>query len=437
MAFEFKLPDIGEGITEGEIVKWLVKEGEHVDEDQAILEIMTDKATVEITSPKSGRIEKLLAQEGDVVPIGGGLTLIGEGGAFTKKISPPPTPKEKAKPTSSPDSGQNTTPIVSPVTTAALPSRSDKVLASPATRRLAREMGIDLTTIQSTDLSGRVLKNDLLSMGVGATSAGKPFPAISIPSTPISKTKKIVEFGKRKPNQPTSDEERIPLRGIRKKIAEHMVKSIHTAAHFTHIDEVDMTEIVSLRHQYQAAPTRPGVKLTYLPFIVRAASLALREFPAMNSSLDNETGEIILKHYYNIGFAVATNNDDLVVPVIKDANQKSTLDIANEIQTIGEKARKGRLTLTDLQGGTFTITSMGNLGGLFATPIINFPEVGILGFHKIIEKPVVKNHQVVVRNMANLSLSLDHRVVDGAIGASFLNRMIHLLEHPALLLLDG
>lgn len=281
---------------------------------------------------------------------------------------------------------------------------------------------------------GRVVKTDLQNIGMGAMRAGAPVAAVTAGRPDVST--KAIEFGRRRPTQPLTGEERIPLRGIRRKIAEHMAVSKRTAAHFTHVDEVDMTELVDLRHAYLENAGTRSVKLTYLPFIIRSICAALREFPGLNASLDETKGEIVVKHYYNIGVAVATSTDDLVVPVIKNADKKTILQLAQDLQIISEKARTGKLSPEDLSGGTFTITSMGNLGGVLATPIINYPEVGILGFHKIIDRPVVRDGQIVARKMANVSLSLDHRVVDGAVAASFLNMFIRYLEQPGLLMLQ-
>ena len=438
MAYEFKLPDIGEGVAEGEIVKWLVKVGDTVQEDQPLVEIMTDKATVEIPSPKSGKIESLLAKEGDVILVGKVFVKIAEGGE-SKTAQPTPkadTPLFSASPSperSAPRAATSTPHSHSPIFAGGGTSR---VLASPATRKMARELGLDLSRLQGSGPEGRVIKSDLTAGGMGAIRAGAPLAAAYDRPSTSSAPAKTTEFGRRKPTQPTTGEERIALRGIRKKTAEHMALSKRTAAHYTHVDEVDMTELVALRNAFLASG-RSQIKLTYIPFIVKALCIALREFPAVNATLDEEKGEIVLKHYYNLGIAVATNNDELVVPVIKNADQKSVLQLAVDIQAMGDKARTGRLGLEDVQGGTFTLTSMGNLGGLLATPIINYPQVAILGFHRITDRPVVRDGQIVVRKIANISLSLDHRVVDGAIAASFTNLLTRHLEQPGLLMLDA
>ncbi|MFH1262200.1 MAG: dihydrolipoamide acetyltransferase family protein [Pseudomonadota bacterium] len=390
MSFEFKLPEIGEGIKEGEVVRWLVKRGDRVAEDQPIVEVLTDKATVEISSPKSGKIAQLLVKEGEMVKVGKGLVTIEGNGSGKTEFQTTRTPGVSPPPSST-------------------------LLASPATRKLAREMGVDLRSIRGSGPQGRITQKDL--------EKTSPVPNVTAPVPTISK----------------GGEERIPLRGIRKRIAEHMVLSKRTVADFTHVDEVDMTEVVSLRESLKSKAEARGVKLTYLPFVVRAVSLALDPFSRLNSSLDEDKGEIVVKRYVNIGFAVNNRENDLVVPVIKGADQKSILQIAAEISSLTEKAQTNQLTPSDLTGGTFTITSIGNIGGLFATPIVNYPEVAILGFYRITDQPVVRNGQIVIRKMAHLSVTIDHRVVDGAMAASFVEAVKRNLEDPKLLfnLLDA
>ena len=501
MAFEFKLPDIGEGVTEGEVVKWLVKQGDQVKEDQPIVEIMTDKATVEIASPKSGTIESLLVKDGDVVQVGKGLVSIQEAGeaasaeapkekseqpkqnasapaqkqgetAETKKEQPATQAKQtqdsgktgeadaqttqaaQKAGTAAPAAEQNAQqsdgsekkqPPASSTTKTQSPSQPQQqtaqqpaeptqtVLASPATRKMAREHGVSLSSLAGTGDLGRVTKDDVQkAMGSpqgsatmeSATSAGAPSAALSqplnIPRASVSNAK---------------NEERIPVRGIRKKIVEHMRHSIDHAAHFTHMDEFDATNLVDLRNNLKENAAKYGVKLNYLPFIVKATCLALRNFPRLNGSFDEEKNEIVIKHYINMGVAVATKENDLIVPVIQNADQKSILEIAAEIKSIADKAQTSKLAPADLQGGTFTITSLGPVAGTYATPIINWPELGILGFFAIKEKPVVFEGEITIRHMANLALSLDHRIVDGYLGAQFCKKLIEYLENPASMLL--
>ena len=410
MVFEFKLPDVGEGVAEGEVVKWLVKEGAEVKENQPLVEIMTDKVNVEISSPKKGTILKLNAKEGEVVKVGQVLLVIGEKGEQAPTGPPPSTPATPAQVVAKPAEVTRTATVVP----AAAPKKPQEILATPSTRKLARDLGVDLAIVQGTGPGGRITDDDVRRF---KESGRRPAAvAVTVP------TKAGVE-------------ERVPLRGIRRKIAEHMIKSTHTAAHVSHVDEVDMTEVVHLREKAKVSAEKRGVKLTYLPFIIKALIPALKQYPYLNASLDDEREEIILKKYYNIG--IATNTEQgLVVPVIKDADHKSITQLAEEVAKLSERARTGQLTLDEIQGSTFTITNVGAIGGVFATPIINYPEVAILGVHKITKRPVVKDNQIVIRDMTYFSVSFDHRVLDGAMAAQFMTTIKQYLEDPKLLLLE-
>lgn len=429
MSFEFKLPDIGEGVTEGEIVKWLVKAGDAVKEDQPIVEVMTDKATVEIATPKSGTIEKLLAKDGEMIQVGKGLVMIQESGASASAV---PTAKTTPAPSKAPVA-TSPAPAVQPASAQqASMASTNVVLASPATRKMAREHGIDLHSIQGSGDHGRVTREDVeklmgapTSVSQGATSAGAPSVA---PQTLLSIPRSNTTVG-------SKSEERIPVRGIRKKIIENMRISVDHAAHFTHMDELDATNLVNLRNDLKDEATKYGVKLNYLPFLVKAVCMALKKFPRLNGTFDETKNEIVIKHYYNMGIAVATKDNDLIVPVIQNADQKSILEIASEIKSLAEKAQTNKLSPNDLSGGTFTITSLGPVAGTYATPIINYPELGILGFFAIKEKPVVRNGQIVIRHMSSLAVSLDHRIVDGYMGAQFTKALIEYLENPGSMLL--
>ncbi|MCX8104057.1 MAG: 2-oxo acid dehydrogenase subunit E2 [Candidatus Bipolaricaulota bacterium] len=433
MPFEFRLPDIGEGIHEGEIVKWLVKEGDVVREDQPMVEVMTDKATVEIPAPRAGKILKLHAKEGEVVKVGSVLVTIEEVSeakpepkheAATVSAAPQPKPHPEPVAVTSATAVTAPPPPPSPIVTPA-----QRVLATPATRKLARELGIDISQIQGTGPGGRVTDEDVRRFAAERSAPPSPTPAPAPapkPAAPAFAPSAVVTDRR---------EERIPLRGIRKRIVEHMHKSKTTAAHFTYVDEVDMTELIQLREQMKPLAEQKGVKLTYLPFIVKASVAALKEMPMLNASLDESTGEIVIKKYYNIGIATATD-DGLIVPVIKDADRKSLLEIAAEIERLAKAAREGKIALQDIQGGTFTITSLGALGGLFATPIINYPEVAILGIHEIKKRPVVRDNQLVIRDIMYVSLSFDHRLIDGDVGARFCKKIISYLENPKLLFLE-
>ena len=408
MVYEFRLPDVGEGIAEGEVVKWLVKEGDYVKENQPLVEIMTDKVNVEIPSPKRGTVLRLMAKEGEVIKVGQVLLSIEEEGTQSL-IQPVQTPRP-APPVPT---------IPTPTTkhldsTISAQTKSHDILAAPATRRLARELGVDLSRLQGTGPGGRITDQDVQNH---KNSEANVAPMLISTDT------------QRAP------EERVSLRGIRRKIAERMVKSKQTAPHVTHVEEVDMTEIVQLREEAKRSGEKSGIKLTYLPFIIKALIPALKQYPFLNSTLDDDKQEIIIKHYYNIGIATDTEQG-LVVPVLRDTEHKSIAQLAEEIAKLSEAARAGQLNLNDVQGSTFTITNVGSIGGIFATPIINYPEVAILGVHKITKRAVVKNNQIVIRDMTYLSLSFDHRVLDGAMAARFVAAIKQYLEDPKLLLLQ-
>ncbi len=407
MPYEFKLPDIGEGVAEGEILKWFVKEGDSVKEDQPLVEVMTDKVNVQIPSPRTGRVSRVMAKEGENVKVGQTLVVIQLEG---EKAGGPPPPLQEAQP-------QHTPVRQSMQAQATTEAGSPRVLATPATRRLARELSVDLAGVTGTGPQGRVTDED-----VRAASRKPAAQTVQLRTTAPQGT-----IGGR--------EEVVPLRGIRRTIAERMVRSVHTAAHVTHVDEADMTELVLLKEEYKSIAEKRGVKLTFLPFLIKAIIPALKEFPYMNSSLDDTAGNIILKKYYNIGIAVDTEQG-LVVSVVKDADRKDAFELATDIENLAEKARSGTLSLDEVHGSTFTITNVGTVGGLFATPIINLPEVAILGLHKIAKRPVVREGKVEVRDMTYLSLSFDHRVVDGAYAARFATKIIQGVQNPKKLLAE-
>ena len=414
MVYEFKLPDIGEGVAEGEVVKWLVKEGDEVKENQPLVEIMTDKVNVEIPSPRKGMIQKRMAREGEVVKVGQVLIVIADEVTGTPTITGIDLPKPLQ---SSPE--KLVPSRTKPLETATEIIKQEglkptEVLATPATRKLARDLGVELSLVRGTGRAGRITDKDVQRF----KQSGKPAVATAV--APIG---------------PRGVEERVPLRGVRRMVAEHMVKSKTNAAQVTHVDEVDMTEVVRLRERANVAAEKHGVKLTYLPFIIKGLIPALKQYPYLNATLDDEKSEIVLKKYYNIGIATDTEQG-LMVPVIKDADHKSITQLAIEIATLSEKARVGNLTLNEVQGSTFTITNVGGIAGVFATPIINYPEVAILGVHAISKRPVVENNQIVVRDMLYLSLSFDHRVLDGAMAARFVKAIKQYLEDPKLLLLE-
>lgn len=402
---EFKLPDLGEGITEGEILQWMAKEGDQIKEDQPIVEVLTDKVNVQIPSPRSGKVVKILANVGDVAKVGQTIMVIDDGG-----VGAPSPAAAPATPGPSPPAAQ----VVQVHTLVA----AQGVVATPATRRLARELGVDIGTIRGSGPERRITDDDVKR---SAQKSG---------TTPVT-----VQLAQAAPSRGGPGEEVVPLRGLRRTIAERMVKSLRTTAQVTHIDEADMTELVLLREAFKVSAEKRGLRLTYLPFIIKALVPALKEFPYVNSSLDEQAENIILKKYYNIGVATDTERG-LVVPVVKDVDKKDIFELAGEIEKLSEKARNGQLTLEEVHGSTFTVTNVGAIGGLFATPIINIPEAAILGLHKIAKRPVVRDGKIEVRDTTYLSLSFDHRVLDGAYAARFTNRVIETIQDTKKLLAE-
>ncbi len=403
MAFEFRLPDIGEGVVEGEIIKWHVTPGQKVKEDDPLVEVMTDKATVMIPSPRKGTILETRGPEGGIVKVGAVLLTLDTGDVVAQVASAPAAEVSKAETSAKP----------APESKSASGAKS---LATPAVRKMAQDMGIDINQVNGTGAGGRVTREDLL--GFGKKDAAHVH-------TPVAQPQQVAAAGV----------EEIPLRGLRKKIAEKMVQSKHQAPHYTYVDEVDMTDLVKLRNSAREIAAERGIKLTYLPFIMKAIVAGLKKYPLLNSSLDEAGGKILLKKYYNLGVGVATP-EGLTVVVVKNADRKSVTDLAQEVDRLSEAARQNKVALEDLKGSTFTITSLGPLGGMFATPIINYPEVAIVGIHKIEQRPVVLDGQIVARDRMYMSLSFDHRVVDGAVGAEFCSYVKKFLENPALLFLQ-
>lgn len=417
--FEFKLPDLGEGVMEGELVKWHVKEGDPVKEDQVLAEIMTDKATVTVPSPKAGRVVKTHGKEGEMAKVHQLLVTMEIEGAVPAQAAghgaaaSAPAPAAGAAPMAA--AGGNGAGVAAPAT---------KVLATPVTRRMAREHGLDLATIAGSGPQGRVTKADVKAAleGGGQKNVVAPAAQQTRPAAP--------------PVSAGRADERVPLRGLRKKIAEKMVRSKFTMPHFAFVEEVDATDLVALRARLnkQLADAGESIKLNYLPFIIKATIAALKKYPHLNANFDETTQELVVRGEYNIGMAVATP-DGLTVAVVKDADRLTLAELAKETARLGAAARERKLQMSELSGGTFTITSLGQSGGLFATPIINHPEVGIMGVHKLKQRPAVKDGQVVVRDMMNLSLSCDHRVIDGSVAADFVYEVIKYLEKPDLLFL--
>ncbi len=435
---QFKVPELGEGVHEGELVKWRVQVGDTVKFDQPLCEVMTDKATVEMPSPFEGKITSLNAKEGEVVKVNQAILEYAGSGATasaTNGSGAHHAPAAQAPAPAMAASASRPAPVAksasasggSMMMAAGETSPDRRVLAAPSTRRAAREMGVDLGRVQGSGPHGRVMKEDLqkaLSGGAGAVSGGPV--GVAMPQRARAST-------------PSGGEERIAFKGLRKKISEKMRQSKDHAAHFTYVEEADATQLVKLREAAKEIGAAQGIKVTYLPFIMKAMVAALKRYPILNSSLDEAAGEIVLKHYFNIGLSVQTE-DGLTAPVVKDVENKSILEIARDIQQLVEKARAKKLTMDDLHGSTITLTNAGSIGGLFATPVINYPEVAIVGFNKIFRKPVARTikgrERIVVRDWTYFSISLDHRIVDGAVGAEFMNLFIKYIENPSLLLME-
>lgn len=427
MATEIKLPELGEGINEGELIKWLVRPGDQVKSDQAVAEIMTDKATVEVPSPGSGTIKELKFKEGDIIKVNavifsmdGGAAQSATQTAPTKAPAPSQTAATAAKTTSS-VAATTTTTTASTATTAAFhpPVADSSVLATPATRRLAREVNVDINQLQGTGLAGRVTQEDVLNFK-GTHS-----------ETPTTQS-----FPKPNYQGPAgAAEERVPLRGIRKKIAENLQMAKHIIPHFTLMDEANVTELVKMRSGLKDLAEKNQTKITYLPFVIKSLVATLREFPMFNASIDDQAQEIVYKKYFNIGFAADTPNG-LVVPVIKNADQKNILEISKEILELSKKARDGKLKSEEMKGATITITNIGSVGGTYATPIINHPEVAIFGMYKIQDRLVLQGSDVTAIKTMNYTITADHRLIDGAVAAHFLKSFIEKIENPAVLMMN-
>jgi len=407
MSKVFRFPDVGEGITEGEIVRWLIKEGDEVKEDQTIAEIETDKAVVEMPSPYSGTVLKVHFKEKDIVKVGQPLITVGVKGEPVEAAAEP-APGEKAAEAAA---------IAPSVVGIIRESREEirEILAAPKVRKLALELGVDLKAVSGSGPQGRITEEDVREFKVRPSGA-------RVEKKPAIKIKEKYDF--------YGELERIPLRGIRRATAKRMADSVRTAAHVTHFDEADATRLAQLRKSLKAEAEAKGIKLTYLPFIVKALITALKIHPMFNASLHEEDEEIVVKKYYNIGIAVDVP-DGLIVPVVKSADQKSLLEIASDIQNLAEAARKRTLDLADLKGGTFSITNVGMIGGEGATPIINYPEVAILATLKIKERARLEKGEVKAKMTLPLCLSFDHRVVDGAEAARFMNDLIKSIEDPS------
>lgn len=433
MATDVKLPELGEGVTEGELVRWLVKIGDTVKPDQPVAEVMTDKATVEVPTPVGGIVKSFNFKVGDVILVEKViLTLDGAGSTAT-----PAAPKAEAKPA----------PVAAPSAAATAPAKTQppagatasrevhgfyppaadsKVLATPSTRRLAREMNVDINGVHGSGLAGRVTREDVMSTTDGLDTYSNNTPAAKSPGIPRPAYNGVGGAA----------EERVAILGIRKKIAEKMQMAKHIIPHFTLMDEAEVNELVKMRESLKEYAEKHNTKITYLPFVMKALIATSRQFPMFNASIDDAAQEIVYKKYFNIGFAADTPNG-LVVPVIKNADQKTILEISQEILDLSKRARENKLKPDEMKGATITITNIGSVGGTYATPIINHPEVAILGMYKISDRlALAEDGKVTSSKVMNFTITADHRLIDGAVAANFLKLFISKISKPGHMMMD-
>jgi pyruvate dehydrogenase E2 component (dihydrolipoamide acetyltransferase) len=420
MAFNFVLPDLGEGIAEAEIRKWLVKAGDAIEEHQAVVEVETDKAVVEVPSPKKGTVLKIAREEGETIQVGDVLIVLGEAG---EKPEEPGQKAEKPAAEERPRSvsvvgvlpeeeevvkaGAKERTKTAPAATV-LTAEGAAILAVPAVRAFAKEQGVDLGKVRGSGPGGSITRDDVLRAAKQAPKAGSPEGTV----------------------------ERVAIKGLRKTIARNLMLSQKTTAFVTETDEADITDLWDLRAREKKALEEKGVHLTFMPFLMKAMQHTLMEYPMFNASVDEEREEVIVKKYYNIGVAVDTA-EGLIVAVVRNVERKTIRELAAELQTLSKQARERTIKLEDLKGSSFTITNYGTYGSIFATPIINYPDVAILGTGKIMDKPWVRDGQIVVRKILPLSLTFDHRVNDGAGAAKFLTRLVDYLEDPASIFIES
>lgn len=428
MALEFRFPDVGEGIHEGEIVRWLVKEGDLVRPDQPLVEVETDKAVVEIPAPRAGTVLRVAAAEGQKIQVGEVLVVIGDTDEPVVAAAPPPRQTQPTTPASASVVGSldlaltelPPSPEVTPAAPAAPSAQNRRVLAIPSVRKLARDLGVDLIQVTPTGPHGRIRREDVLQAAQQRPAPSAP-PAEAAPVPGLEQD----QYG------PVAYQ---PLSALRRTIAKAMVAAATSAVPVTTTDEADVTDLVALRERSRAAAAAQNVHMTLLPFIMKAVVAALRQHPTLNASLDETHNRLLLKHYYHLGIATDTP-EGLLVPVVHNVDQKNLLTLATELARLTEVARTRRIAPTDLRGGTFTISNYGTIGGIFATPVLHVPEVAILGVGKLLQKPVVHDGAVAIRTILPLSLTFDHRALDGAAAQRFLNAVIAYLSEPARLVL--
>ena len=423
MAKEFRFPDLGEGVAEGELVKWLVKEGDSVKVDQEVAEVETDKALVPIPSPYAGKVEKLNYREGDSVKVGSVLMTFGESDASQKSID-----THKASTSDKPKVSESQKTVSKQTTT--ISSEKDKLppLAAPYTRQIARELGVKLEEVQGSGPGGRISEEDVRRFAEQSKSK------IVGSKTKNEENESPKESGIKEDFTAWGKIEKVPIKGIRRKISEHMLQTAQQTVMVTHIDEAIVDKLSELRQEKLKFAEERKVKLTLLPFLMKACVIALKNYPYLNASLIED--EIILKHYYHFGFAVDTEAG-LIVPVLRDVDKKSIMHLASELSELSAQARSRKIEREALLGHSFSITNIGSIGGKAFTPVIHYPNSAILGLGRTYEKPVVRDGKVAISKVLPLCLTFDHRVTDGATAARFVNEVIRYLEDPDLLLLDG
>ncbi len=461
--YTFLLPDVGEGIHEGQLVEWLAKVGDSIKEDQPLVRIETDKAVVELPSPVSGVISQLKGNPGEIIHVGDPIAFFELHGS-----APAPAPAHHDAPAAkttqnaqhaaaSAKTAASTSAAVAPVASApaqavasAPAKRPQDVLATPHTRALARQMGVDITRVQGTGRGGRITDEDIQSAAKGPSSVSSVHTAplhqqvaaqieapaqaytarapveAATPATSAAPAAKNIEITTHGPV------ERVPQTFLRRKIAEQMALSRQQLVHVTHVEEADVTALFEHIEGSKKSLAKRDIKLTPLPFFIKATIACLKDFPMFNASYDAQKAEILYKKYYNIGIAVDTP-EGLVVPVIKDADRKDILTLAREIRDLAKRARERTLKIEEMRGGSYTITNIGPVGGVFATPIINYPELAILGLHKIEDRPAVVDGQICIRKRMYLSTSFDHQLIDGADAARFMRTLAEMLAEPAYL----
>ena len=442
MAFEFRLPDIGEGIHEGEIVKWFVKAGDTIEEDDVLAEVQNDKSVVEIPSPVSGTVEEVLVYEGPVAVVGDVILKIDapdaeemqfKGSHSDDSSSKQEEKQEEASAEEESTSSSQTQQASTASNQEAEVDENKTVKAMPSVRKYARENGVNIKAVTGTGKNGRITKEDVDAYLNGGSTDSASNESAAASSTGNEETSTSASQSVPEGDFPETTE-KIPA--MRKAIAKAMVNSKHTAPHVTLMDEIDVQELWDHRKKFKEIAAEQGTKLTFLPYVVKALVSALKKYPALNTSFNEEAGEVVHKHYWNIGIAADTDKG-LLVPVVKHADRKSIFEISDEINELAVKARDGKLTSDEMKGATCTISNIGSAGGQWFTPVINHPEVAILGIGRIAQKPIVKDGEIIAAPVLALSLSFDHRQIDGATGQNAMNHIKRLLNNPELLLMEG